>query len=278
MFITVIITTRNEEYNLPDLLDSLVVQEQPFEIIIIDSGSTDRTVEITKNYQKKYPFIKLLNFPGTRGDSRNYGVEQAEGDAVAFIDGDCIANPFWLKEFRKSLKKEKIVAGKTINLGYQPFVELERVELFHKGVDLTFPSCNLIYNKKLFFNVGGFDTRFVTAEDIDLNFRAISSGVGLEYNDKAIVYHRARSTIYAFFKQAFWNGFGRKQLTTKHGRLWQKYNVTLMFKHRVKFWYLVRMIVAMVGYMTCKIFRGGKFSAREKGSSRKKAGAGAKTI
>jgi len=130
MLISVIITTRNEEYNLPDLLDSLVVQEQPFEVIIIDSGSTDRTADIAKEYGKKYPFVKLINYAATRGESRNYGVKRARGDWVAFIDGDCIANPFWLKEFRRSLRHEKIVAGKTINLGYQPFVELDRVELF----------------------------------------------------------------------------------------------------------------------------------------------------
>lgn len=268
MLISIIITTRNEEYNLPDLLDSLVVQEQPFEVIIIDSGSTDRTQDIAREYGKKYSFVKLVNYAATRGESRNYGVKIAKGDAVAFIDGDCIANPFWLKEFRKSLKNEKIVAGKTINLGYQPFVELDRVELFHKGVDLTFPSCNLVYEKKLFDDIGGFDSTFVTAEDIDLNFRAITKGAGLEYNDKAIVYHRIRSTVYAFCKQAFWNGFGRKQLTMKHGPLWGNYNVTLMFKHRVKFWYLVRMGIALMGYVSCKMFRGGKFAKIAKESKK----------
>jgi glycosyltransferase involved in cell wall biosynthesis len=264
MMISVIITTRNEEFHLPDLLDSLVVQERPFEIIIVDSASTDKTVEIANEYSKRYPEVKLISYAGTRGESRNYGVKKAAGEAVAFIDGDCIANPFWLKEFRKSLINQRIVAGKTINMGYQPFVQLERVELFHKGFDLTFPSCNLVYDKKLFNKTKGFDDNFVTAEDIDLNFRAINLGAGLEYNDRAIVYHRVRSTVYAFCKQAFWNGFGRKQLTMKHGRLWGNYNITLMFKERVKFWYLVRMVIAIMGYVTCKIFKGGKFSEKSK--------------
>ncbi len=43
MLISIIITVRNEERNLPNLLDSLVAQEQPIEIIIIDSASEDRT-------------------------------------------------------------------------------------------------------------------------------------------------------------------------------------------------------------------------------------------
>jgi glycosyltransferase involved in cell wall biosynthesis len=262
LFISVIITTRNEEYHLPDLLDSFLVQEQPFEVLIIDSGSTDRTAEIATEYSKKYPFIKLISYAGTRGESRNYGVEQAEGDAVAFIDGDIITNPFLLKEFRRSLKKARIVAGKTINLGYQAFVELERVPVYYKGVDLTYPSCNLVYDKKLFFEAGGFDPAFVTAEDMDLNYRAIELGAEIVYNEKAIVYHRVRSTVYAFCRQAFWNGFGRKQLTEKHGSLWGSYNMTQMFKENVNIWYFVRMIVAMMGYMACKIFRGGKFQLK----------------
>jgi glycosyltransferase involved in cell wall biosynthesis len=267
-FISVIITTRNEEYHLPDLLDSFLVQEQPFEVLIIDSGSTDRTAEITLEYSKKYPFIKLISYAGTRGESRNYGVKQAKGEAVAFIDGDIITNPFLLKEFRRSLKKGKIVAGKTINLGYQAFVELERVPVYHQGVDLTHPSCNLVYDKQLFFDTGGFDPSFVTAEDMDLNYRAIELGAKLEYNEKAIVYHRVRSTVYAFCKQAFWNGFGRKQLTVKHGSLWGSYNMTQMFKEKVNIWYFVRMIIAMMGYMLCKIFRGGKFQLKA-GTSKK---------
>jgi len=268
IFISVIITTRNEEYHLPDLLDSFLVQEQPFEVLIIDSGSTDRTAEIAREYSKKYPYIKLISYAGTRGESRNHGVKIAKGDAVAFIDGDIITNPFLLKEFRRSLKKERIVAGKTINLGYQPFVELERVPVYHKGVDLTHPSCNLAYDRNLFFETGGFDPSFVTAEDMDLNYRAVELGAKIIYNEKAIVYHRVRSTVYAFCKQAFWNGFGRKQLTMKHGSLWGSYNVTQMFGEKVTFWYLVRMVVAMFGYTACIIFRGGKFQLRASSSKK----------
>ncbi|MEW5760562.1 MAG: glycosyltransferase [Candidatus Thermoplasmatota archaeon] len=248
MFVSIIITVRNEGYHISDLLDSLVVQEQPFEIIVIDAGSTDDTVSILERYKKEYKFIKIYHHGGTRGACRNFGAEQANGDVLAFIDGDCIANPFWLREIRKGFEKSDIVAGKTIHIGYRAFVELDRVELHSRGTDVTYPSCNLAYKKDLFHMLEGFDPTFRTAEDIDINYRAVTAGNKLEYNKNAIVYHRARSTFIGFLKQALWNGYGRKQLTLKHGSLWSNYSLEKMFKGRVTFFYLVRLAFALLGY------------------------------
>jgi len=49
-------------------------------------------------------------------------------------------------------------------------------------------------------------------------------GHKLVYNEKVIVYHRARETLFGFIKQSFWYGFGRKELTIKHGDLWSAYD------------------------------------------------------
>ncbi len=255
MLISVVITVRNEEKNIANLLDSLLVQERPFEVVIVDAHSTDRTVDIVRKYQRKYDFIHLHVRGGTRGEGRNYGVKMAKGEAVAFIDGDDIPNPFWLKELRKSaLEGADVVAGRSIPIGYRPFEELERVELYYRGYDVTYPSCNLLYRKELFERIGGFDPWFITAEDIDLNIRAVRAGARLVYNPDAIIYHKTRDTFLGFFKQAFWNGYGRKQLTVKHGNLWGKYKPTNMLDHHFTFWYAARMAVAMLGYVTCKIY------------------------
>lgn len=254
MLISVIITTRNEERHMRDLLDSLVVQEKPIEVIVVDSDSEDKTQKITKNYSKKYDYIKLFVKGGTRGESRNYAVKQSKGSVIAFVDADCIVNPFWIKEIRNSIKEAEIVAGKTILIGYDPFEDLGRVELYYKGFDLTFPSCNLAYKKNVFHEINGFDPWFMTAEDIDLNYRAINAGYSLKYNEYAIVYHRARSTFVSFFKQAFWNGYGRKQLTLKHGSLWENYSFLDMIRNSDSFWKITRMSVAILGFFTCKFY------------------------
>lgn len=255
MLISIIITVRNEERNIPNLLDSLIAQEQPIEIIIVDSASEDKTVDIAQSYAKRNDFIKIFQHGGTRGESRNFGAKMASGEDLAFIDGDCIAHHLWIREMRKGLKKGDIVAGKTINIGNKAFEDLDRVELYYKGFDLTYPSCNLVYKKETFEKINGFDSWFRTAEDIDLNYRAVDKGAKLIYNEYAIVYHRTRSNLLGFFKQAFWNGFGRKQLTLKHGRLWSNYKPVEMLKAHITFWYLSRLGIALLGYFTCKFFR-----------------------
>lgn len=249
--ISIVITVRNEEHHIADLLDSLVVQEPPVEIIVVDSESDDRTRVLTREYCDKYDFVQLHRRGGTRGKSRNFGVAQAKGKYVAFIDGDCIANPFWIKELREELQKADVVAGKTIQIGYRPFESLHRVELYKRGYDVTFPSCNLAYRRDLFEKLEGFDDWFRTAEDIDLNIRAVDAGAKVIFNERAIVYHRARDTIPGFLKQALWNGFGRKQLTLKHGRLWSQYSFKKMLTSQLTFWGITRLFVAVGGYLLC---------------------------
>jgi glycosyltransferase involved in cell wall biosynthesis len=252
-FASVVVTVRNEARHIADLLDSLVVQEPPFEVLIIDADSTDATRDIVKRYVARYPFIRLIEHGGRRGESRNRGAREAKGQILAFIDGDCIANPFWLKQIRLSLGGADVAAGRTIQIGYWAFESLGRVELDHKGYDVTYPSCNLGYWKEVFEAAGGFDDNFHTAEDIDLNFRAVDAGAKIAPNDDAIVYHRARDTITKFLKQAYWNGYGRKQLTLKHGNLWGQYSFKKMIRSQFSFWGILRLGSASLGYTAAKI-------------------------
>jgi len=255
MKVSVVLNVMNEERNIADLLDSLIVQEQPMEVVVVDAASRDRTREIVKRYADRNDCIKLYVKPGTRGESTNFGVGKAEGDIIAFTGGDCIANPFWIREMRRTISEGKdIVAGKVINIGLKAWEDLERVELLHKGYDISFPSCNMALRREVLEKVGGFDSWFITAEDIDLNFRAVEAGYTLAFNPDSIIYHRARGTVYGFFRQAFWNGVGRKQLTLKHGRLWTKYDPLRMFRQKMNIWALLRLSCAIAGYVAFKLF------------------------
>ncbi|MCE5296948.1 MAG: glycosyltransferase [Euryarchaeota archaeon] len=255
MLVSVVLNVMNEEKNIADLLDSLVIQEQPMEIVVVDAASKDRTREIVKRYAEKYPFISLHVKPGRRGESTNYGVDMAKGEIVAFIGGDCLANPFWIKELRKTISEGNgVVVGKTITLGLDAWVALDRVELYFRGKDISWPSCNEAFVKKAIIEAGKFDPWFITAEDIDLNLRVVDKGYNIVYNENAVVYHRHKSTLYRFFRQAFWNGAGRKQLTMKHGKLWSSYDPLKMFKQKTTFWSLSRLAVALLGYVAFKLF------------------------
>ncbi len=259
LFVSVVVTVFNEERNMPDFLDSFVAQENPFEVLIVDAGSRDGTQRIVREYERKYDFVKLEIYPGTRGESRNRGIEVAKGDVIAFIDGDTMAHPFWIKELRRSFRKYDVVGGKITNFGYQPFVELGRVEIYFKGYDMSLPSCNLAFKREVLEDIGGFDPAFITAEDMDLNIRAVKAGYSIRYNDRAIVYHHARSTLFTFIKQAFWNGVGRKQLGMKHGNLWDKYDIGEVLFRNTNIWYYIRMVVGIGGYVACTITREKKY-------------------
>ena len=121
------------------------------------------------------------------------------------------------------------------------------MELLQQGFDVTFPSCNLAFRRDLFLRLGGFDPRFITAEDIDLNMRAVQSGATIVYRPDALVYHHMRGTFLRFLIQAFWNGYGRKQLTEKHGSLWGRYRVRRLITDQRGVIAWVRLSAALAG-------------------------------
>lgn len=255
MKFSVVITVRNEAKHIAHLLDSLLPQAHLHEVILVDALSADRTVAIAKRYSNRLP-LQIVSQACSRGGGRNLGASLATGDALAFIDGDCIANARWLEALAEAGAAERVVAGHTQVIGYWAFTKLHRVELPHRGHDTTWPSCNLAYPRALFARLGGFDEAFVTAEDIDLNYRAIEAGAELAAAPRAIVYARARDSIGGFLRQAYWNGYGRKQLTRKHGGLWHQYRILdLVRLQGGSFWGLLRMGSGFIGYLAAKLGR-----------------------
>ncbi len=256
MFISVVITVKDEADSMAPLLDSLLKQREPFEVIVVDAHSTDGTRGIVKHYAAEHDEITLYVRRGSRGEGRNYGVAQAAGDVVAFIDGGCIATPGWMDAIREKIQEGyDVVAGRYINEG--PFGEIQRVTVDYKGYDVTYPSCNLAYRKELFERIDGFDTRFVTAEDIDLNIRAVDAGGAIGYSEDMLIHRQTVTDYIGLIKQSYWYGYGRKQLTLKHGRLWKQYSPETMAQKQLTFPGLLRLSFGLLGYLTCKVTRGG---------------------
>lgn len=220
-------------------------------MVLVDSMSRDGTRLIAEAFAIQHPgFLRVFEDPGSRGIGRNVGVHQSRGEWVAFIDGDCFADPGWLHHLRAGLSHSPVVAGRTVVVGEPRFGRLERVELFQQGFDVTYPSCNLAYHRSLLGRLGGFDPGFITAEDIDLNLRAVRDGATITYDPDAVVYHHMRTTFLRFLIQAFWNGYGRKQLTEKHGSLWGRYRVRRLVTDQRGVIAWVRLSAAFAGYAT----------------------------
>jgi glycosyltransferase involved in cell wall biosynthesis len=272
-FVSVVVTVRNEEAHLGALLESLERQEPPFEIVLVDAESRDRTLEIAEEFRARHPeLLRLERRPCSRGGGRNIGVRAARADYVAFIDGDCIADARWLESLRRDLGPRSVVAGRTLTIGKPRYGDLERVELFQGGYDVTHPSCNLLYPRALFDRLGGFDTRFITAEDIDLNLRAVQEGASIRFEPEAIVLHQMRATFVRFLYQAFWNGYGRKQLTEKHGTLWPRYRLRRLLAGQKGAIAWSRLVAALGGYATRMLTGPSQRAARDRAISGGKPG------
>jgi len=249
--VSVVITVRNEAQHIDQLLDSLKAQEGPLEVVLVDALSRDGTRESAEAFAVQHPgLLRLFERAGSRGIGRNTGVREARGEWVVFIDGDCFADSQWLAKLRRAFPNASVIAGRTVTVGKRRFGQLERVELLQEGYDVTYPSCNLAYRRELFERLGGFDPRFITAEDIDLNMRAVLSGAAIAYAPEAVVYHHVRATLIRFLIQAFWNGYGRKQLTEKHGRLWSRYRVRHLISGQKGVMAWLRLSAALAGYVT----------------------------
>ena len=248
--ISIVITVYNEKKNIRDLLHSLILQEQPVEIIIVDSMSTDKTPEIIKQYTDKYKFIKYYRKKSTRGEGRNYGVLLSKYNYIAFTDGDVVVHEYWIKNIRKLINKYDLIAGETLNAGNKKY-SAERLKLFYNGFEVTRPSANLCYSKELFNKIGGFDEKLVTAEDIDLNIRAINAGVKYICCNDCIVHNKTRDNLHDFLKQAYWNGYGRGQLKTKYKDIKFDHQNELKRVFRPK--YIMRNGAGLIGYMAYKL-------------------------
>ena len=243
MKISIIITTKNEEFNLSRLLKSMSDIIDKVEVIVVDAGSTDKTCEIAESHDH----VILISAPNTlRGEGRNVGIKKASGDVIVFLDADTEITENWFKELTISIKNFEIVAG------YSPDPkgrELPRVPVYLNGQDLTYPTCNIAYKREIFEKVGHFRDDMVTAEDIELNYRCVKAGYTIFYNPKMKVYHYQRSTRKGFAKQAFWNGYGRKQLNTIHPELKHGHQHGIGLKN------FIRLGIGYIGHSLGRLLR-----------------------
>ena len=163
MNISICITVLNEEESIGKLLDSLLVQsKKASEIAIVDGGSSDKTVEIIRHYQKKHSFIRLIIEKSSRARARNIAVDFAKSEVIAMTDAGCIADSDWLKNITTPFETGKVdvVAGFYKMVGKTNFQKAESVfmgvtprKFNHKFLSST---RSIAFTKKIWDEVGGF--------------------------------------------------------------------------------------------------------------------------
>ncbi len=207
--VSVIIPAYNEERYIGKCLDSLLRQTYvDMEIIAIDDGSKDKTLEILRDYEKKYKNIKILtqNRQGP-GRARNFGAKEAMGGILVLVDADM--------EFDKDYIKylvQPIIDGKCTGTSHMQEYIANKDNIWARcwGMKRVNPKTNWknvgllrAILKKEFLKKGGFDPKSGYFDDGSLYEK--NEKVGLAVKD-AICYHNNPSSLKEVFNHSKWIG------------------------------------------------------------------------
>jgi glycosyltransferase involved in cell wall biosynthesis len=172
--ISVVIPTLNEEANITECLHSIRAQNLPCEIIVVDGGSTDKTVELAKVYADK---VYVLEKQGI-GLARDYGTRLSSGNIIVSADGDCLYPSGWLERLTKPFEDPYIVVvgGSFKPKDSSPLANMFAGSLtFAASTKNLFVGSNMAFRKDAFFKVGGY-RKFLRGEDWDLSLRLARVG------------------------------------------------------------------------------------------------------
>ena len=199
MKLSVITLTLNKLEYTKNFIESLKKYTKDFELIIVDNGSTDGTVE----YIKSMPDIKLIQNTENKGFSagNNQGIEIAQGEYIGFLNNDILLYPNWFEACKRVFENEKagFVSPRHINPHYDntnPKKYIKYFQGFHydKPYEKSFDECVfscVITKREVLDKIGVFDENFFPAffEDNDLKYRAIEAGYGIYVTNEAGFFH-----------------------------------------------------------------------------------------
>jgi glycosyltransferase involved in cell wall biosynthesis len=180
---SIIVPTFNRAALLRSTLESVFAQQvEEFELIVVDDGSTDGTVNYLQSLGKGVQFLQQANRGA--GPARNFGARCAQGRYLAFLDSDDLWFPWTLQVYREVIERydfPAFIAGKPrifsgeLDLNTVPFAAPRArrfADYFSSGDDLRWwGASSLVLRRDAFNDVGGFTEEWVNDEDNDLTLR-----------------------------------------------------------------------------------------------------------
>jgi len=172
--VSVVITTKNEEANLPFCLESLRHQDYPkrkMEVIVVDNNSADKTKAIARRWG-----AQVVNIGPERSAQRNYGLKIARGKYALFLDADMILSHTVISQAVTKAEKQSLAAlyVPEIVLGTSFWSEVRRFERsFYDG---TVVDAVRFLRRHIFLKTGGFDLSLTGPEDWDLDKKIREEG------------------------------------------------------------------------------------------------------
>jgi len=223
-------------YNRPDEIQELLESFEAlnshiaFEIIIVEDGSTETSKKVVDAFKMKLNISYFFKENSGPGDSRNFGMQHANGNYFIILDSDCILPNHYLIEVDKSLKADFVDCyggpdaahdsftnlQKAINFSMTSFITTGGIRGNKKRIGKFQPrSFNMGLSKNAFENSNGFG-KIHPGEDPDLAIRLWNLGYKTKLISEAFVYHKRRISWGNFYKQVHKFGMVRPILNKWH--------------------------------------------------------------
>ena len=230
---SIIVPVFNRPDEVDELLESLCSQTlKDFEVVIVEDGSQ----KPCKDVCDKYAGILDLHYYNKEnsgpGQSRNYGVERAQGRYVIILDSDVVLSESYLEAIDSAIghQTSDIVAWGGPDASHPSFTPVQKAisysmtSFFTTGgirggkakLDKFYPrSFNMGIRRDVYQELGGF-SKMRFGEDIDFSYRIVEAGYQPRLFPDAWVWHKRRTDFRKFFRQVYNSGIARINLEKRH--------------------------------------------------------------
>ncbi|HYE60328.1 MAG TPA: glycosyltransferase [Candidatus Kapabacteria bacterium] len=240
--ISLIMTVKNEHMHLPAWFESIQKQTvQPDEIVIVDGGSTDRTVDLLGNYADNNKAVRIYTKAGNISVGRNEAIRQAKGNIIIATDAGCTYDSAWIERLVTTLREENALF---VTTAFGPWLEMgDSLSVYgiaaatipapHEFQKKWLPSSRTVaFRKELWEKVGGYPEWLPICEDIVFDLTIQQHGVTPVFLREPLVFWRPRATVGAYLRQLF--GYTRSDGHAKlflHRQLirYTVYGVSILF-------------------------------------------------